>query len=108
MREPLVAVSFWDTFVAEGSRMVNSDVLEGLHQGFGQDHRVLAIHNSVFRDGIEQPMEDDRYYQKLAAAGIPVATLGRRYDGKSDIRPYGEAELERAAQSRGKSLAADQ
>lgn len=96
---PLRVHSVYQDFVADGSRKVNTEILAGLHTGFDQQHAVLAIHDSVRHDGVNQPMQENRFHQDLVEVGIPVTTLGRKgTTQRSDDSPYTDQELERAAQ----------
>lgn len=67
-------LSLYEGFFRGGARILHTDVLAGLH-GRGQRHRVLSIHENVYREATFQRMRDDACYQRLVAAGIPVTAL---------------------------------
>ena len=73
-------LSLYEGFFRGGARILHTDVLAGLH-GRGQRHRVLSIHENVYREATFQRMRDDACYQRLVAAGIPVTALRNAVPG---------------------------
>lgn len=93
--------SIYEGFFSGGARVLHSAVITGLHGGGRQTHSVLSIHHAVLREGLLQPMTEDPRYQALRAAGIQVASLGRRPGapaGPAAPRGFTEAELSTAAE----------
>jgi len=76
-------LSLYEGFFRGGARILHTDVLAGLH-GRGQRHRVLSIHENVYREATFQRMRDDACYQRLVAAGIPVTALRGAERGAAD------------------------
>lgn len=74
MSHEIGVLSLYEGFFRGGARILHTDVLAGLH-GRGQRHRVLSIHENVYREATFQRMRDDACYQRLVAAGIPVTAL---------------------------------
>ncbi|MFJ6652886.1 glycosyltransferase [Microbacterium sp. NPDC091313] len=97
MSHPLRVLSLYEGFFAGGARILHTDVVAGLH-GLDQQHAVLSIASEAVREGTVQPLHDDPRYQRLAAAGVPVTTLGRTASAAPpDRAAYRRAELEIAA-----------
>ena len=84
MSHEIGVLSLYEGFFRGGARILHTDVLAGLH-GRGQRHRVLSIHENVYREATFQRMRDDACYQRLVAAGIPVNAL--RGAGPADAGP---------------------
>ncbi|HEU5427164.1 MAG TPA: glycosyltransferase [Actinocrinis sp.] len=84
MSDEIGVLSLYEGFFRGGARILHTDVVAGLH-GRGQRHRVLSIHENVYREATFQRMRDDACYQRLVAAGIPVTAL--RGAGPDDTGP---------------------
>jgi glycosyltransferase involved in cell wall biosynthesis len=54
---------------------------------------VFALNNFVNRDGLSQPIEEDRNYARFTEAGIEVAKLERIDDGSANPSTYSEEDL---------------
>ncbi len=83
MSHEIGVLSLYEGFFRGGARILHTDVLAGLH-GRGQRHRVLSIHENVYREATFQRMRDDACYQRLVAAGIPVTALRGAERGAAD------------------------
>ncbi|MFE7843958.1 glycosyltransferase [Microbacterium sp. NPDC057407] len=100
MVRPARVLSLYEGFFAGGARVLHTEVVAGLHRSGEQAHSVLSIAARVRRESTVQHLGDDARYQRLAAAGVAVDTLGR----EADAAPMGpdsftEAEIAVAARA---------
>ncbi len=99
MTSELRVMSIYEGFFSGGARALHSAVVAGLHTGGGHRHAVLSIHAAMRRETMLQRMEDDASYRALRAAGVAVASLGRRVGGDAVAarRTFSAAEVATAA-----------
>ena len=90
-------LSIYEGFFAGGARALHSNVVLGLHEGGRQRHCVLSIYREMRRETTLQRMEDDRCYRTLTAAGVPIASLGRRPHPLADPAAFGRSQVATAA-----------
>lgn len=82
-------------FIAEGATNVWSEVMQGLQSEYNHHVGVLALHNSILRDGIDQQSINDKNFNQFTEAGVFTEALDRRDEGKDSLPPYSEADVER-------------
>lgn len=98
MPDRLHVVSLYEGFFAGGARILHTDVVAGLHGSADQQHSVLSLSSAAVRESTSQPMHRDPRYQRLRAAGVGVAALGRTAAGDPvDRDAYSTDELRAAA-----------
>jgi glycosyltransferase involved in cell wall biosynthesis len=94
MSEPLRILSVYEGFFSGGARILHSDVLKGLQARGDYENTILTINESTYRECTDQPMQNDRCYKELTAAGIAISSLGRRATATPDFTPFTNAELD--------------
>lgn len=91
---PLKVGGVVNAFIAEGATGVWSEVMRGLHNNHGHNLGVIALNNHIVRDGIDQPMTGDQYYNNFVRDGILVESLDKRDEGNGTLQTYTEKDLE--------------
>ena len=81
-------LSIYEGFFSGGARVLHNGLVRNLQATTGQSHSVLGLTDRSVRESTTQLAVADAGYRRLAAAGIPVATLER-----SSAHPLRAADL---------------
>jgi glycosyltransferase involved in cell wall biosynthesis len=87
-------LSVYEGFFSGGARMLHTAVVRSLDATTSQRHDVLSLTDRVHRESTVQLAHQDAGYRRLAAAGVPITTLGRA--SADPLSPAHLATLERA------------